>query len=380
MSGSGDVFSDAIQPSDPNIAVRFHGTSNVDGSWVSASSSARMRATYNNPFIESAIESAIESPMPIPSLFNNRLSLPVICAPMFLVSSPRLVISACQNGIVGTFPALNTRPQALLDRWLTEIKEALDGYQKAHPDRPVAPFGVNQVVHPSNSRLAADRALVKKHQVPFVITSQGNPAEVAEEVHEWGGVVFHDVIYAEHAKKAIAAGVDGIIAVTAGAGGHAGTGNPFALVREIREFWDGPLALAGAINDGYGIRAAETLGADFAYMGTRFIATEEAEVDPAYKSMLVDAQIRDLIYTDLFTGVNCNYLRPSIERAGIDLNVFEGKQTVDLDLGDTNAWKDLWSAGHGVSGIQEVEAMEILVEKLKQEYRAAAGTPVFGAS
>jgi len=315
--------------------------------------------------------------MPIPSLFENRLRLPVICAPMFLVSSPRLVISACQNGIVGTFPALNTRPQALLDQWLTEIRNALEQFQAEHPDQPVAPFGVNQVVHPSNSRLQADRALVKKHRVPFVITSQGNPAEVVQEVHEWGGVVFHDVIYAEHAKKAIAAGVDGIIIVTAGAGGHGGTSNPFALVRQIREFWDGPLALAGAINDGFGIRAAETLGADFAYMGTRFIATEEAEVDPAYKEMLVQASIRDLIYTDLFTGVHCNYLTPSLARAGIDIDAFKGKTSVDLDLGDSNAWKDIWSAGHGVAGIREIERMDDLVEALVREYREAASVPVF---
>jgi len=296
---------------------------------------------------------------------------------MFLVSSPKLVISACKNGIVGSFPALNTRPQAMLDQWLEQITQELKEYSEANPDKPAAPFAVNQVVHPSNSRLQADRALVKKHKVPLVITSQGNPTEVVEEVHEWGGLVFHDVIHAEHARKAISAGVDGIIIVSAGAGGHGGTANPFALVRQIRKFWDGPLALAGAINDGYGIRAAEILGADFSYMGTRFIATEEAEVDPDYKAMLVDSEIKDLIYTDTFTGVNCNYLKPSIENAGIDLSTFEGKSSVDLDLGDTNAWKDLWSAGHGISGIHDVQPMSTLVSQLEEEYQTAKQKPSF---
>jgi len=265
----------------------------------------------------------------------------------------------------------------MLDQWLEQITQELKEFSAANPDKPVAPFAVNQVVHPSNSRLQADRELVKKHKVPLVITSQGNPAEVVKEVHDWGGLVFHDVIYAEHAKKAIAAGVDGIIIVTAGAGGHGGTTNPFALVRQIREFWDGPLALAGAINDGYGIRAAEILGADFSYMGTRFIATEEAEVDPEYKAMLVDSEINDLIYTDTFTGVNCNYLKPSIESAGIDLSTFEGKSKVDLDLGDTNAWKDLWSAGHGISGIHDIQSMSTLVSQLEDEYQTAKQKPSF---
>lgn len=317
--------------------------------------------------------------MALPDLFKGRLSLPVICAPMFLVSSPRLVINACKNGIVGTFPALNTRPQSLLDDWLSEISLELKAYAKAHPELPVAPFGVNQVVHPSNSRLEADRALLKKHEVPLVITSQGDPSEIVKEVHEWGGLVFHDVIYAAHARKAIAAGVDGLIIVTAGAGGHGGTTNPIALVREIRTFWEGPLALAGAINDGYGIRAAEVLGADMAYMGTRFIATEEAEVDPVYKQMLVESNLKDLIYTDAFTGVHCNYLLPSIARAGIDLERFQGKNAVDLDLGDSNAWKDIWSAGHGVSGIDAVMSVEALVNQLKEEYANAVSKPAFGA-
>ena len=315
--------------------------------------------------------------MPIPALFENKLSLPVICAPMFLVSSPKLVINACKNGVVGTFPSFNTRTQDLLDTWLGEISEDLAQFAEANPGKPVAPFGVNLVVHPSNTRLPSDREVVKKHKVPFVITSQGNPAEIVKEVHEWGGVVFHDVIRAEHAKKAIAAGVDGIIVVSAGAGGHAGTINPFALVREIREFWDGPLALAGAVNDGYGIRAAEVLGADFAYMGTRFIATEEAEVDPEYKRMLVESEIKDLIFTDTFTGVKCNFLKPSIERAGVDLASYQAKESVDLDLAGSNAWKDFWSAGEGVSGIHTIKSMADLVKELKVEYLGTVEKPGF---
>jgi len=315
--------------------------------------------------------------MAIPELFKDKLSLPVICAPMFLISDPSLVISACKNGIVGTFPALNTRPQALLDDWLTQIKTELADFAKANPELPVAPFGVNQVVHPSNSRLKADRELVKKHQVPFVITSQGNPSEIVEEVHEWGGVVFHDVIYAKHAKKAIEAGVDGLIIVAAGAGGHGGTTNPFALIREIREFWDGPVALAGAINDGQSIRAAEVLGADFAYMGTRFIATQEAQAPSGYKEMLVEADVSDIIYTDFFTGVHANYLKASIEKQGLDVDTMEGKKEVDLDLGKPRSWKDIWSGGHGTAGIKSVPAMKDLVNELKQEYRNALEKPGF---
>lgn len=315
--------------------------------------------------------------MSIPDIFKGNLSLPVICAPMFLVSSPKLVISACKNGVVGTFPALNTRPQELLDDWLAQIKTELEEFKKENPDKPVAPFAVNEVVHPSNTRLEADHALVRKHKVPFVITSQGNPAEIVKDVHSWGGIVFHDVIYAEHAKKAIAAGVDGIIVVAAGAGGHGGTTNPFALVREIREFWDGPIALAGAINDGLGIRAAEVIGADFSYMGTRFIGTEEAQVPDDYKKMLVESTIKDVIYSDYFTGVHANYLRGSLENLGIDVKKMQGKDKVDLDLGNTNAWKDVWSAGHGVAGIHDILSMEDLVNQLKEEYRLAIQTPSF---
>ena len=309
--------------------------------------------------------------MPLPSLLKDNLSIPVICAPMFLVSSPKLVIENCKNGIVGSFPALNIRPQEKLDEWLTQISQELEQFKLDNPEKKVAPFAVNQVVHPSNSRLMADHELIKKHKVPMVITSQGNPAAIVKEVHGWGGIVFHDVIKTEHAKKAIAAGVDGIIVVGAGAGGHGGHHNPFALVREIREFWDGPLALAGAINDGQGIRAAEVLGADMAYMGTRFIATKEAQAPEDYKTMLLDASINDIIFSDHFTGVHANYLKASIEQAGIDPNDLQSKDNVDLDLGSGNSWKNIWSAGHGVGGIHSILSIEELAQQLIKEYKTA---------
>lgn len=309
--------------------------------------------------------------MPLPKLLKDNLSLPVICAPMFLVSTPKLVIENCKNGIVGSFPALNIRPQEKLDEWLSEISNELSQYKHANPDKKVAPFAVNQVVHPSNSRLQADQDFIRKHKVPMVITSQGNPTDIVKDVHSWGGIVFHDVIKTQHAKKAIAAGVDGIIVVGAGAGGHGGHHNPFALVREIREFWDGPLALAGAINDGQGIRAAEVLGADMAYMGTRFIATQEAQTPNEYKEMLVQSTIDDIVFSDHFTGVHANYLRASLEQAGIDVAALTSKDHVDMDLGNTNSWKDIWSAGHGVGGIHSTPNIEELATQLINEYKTA---------
>lgn len=308
-----------------------------------------------------------------------QLTLPIICAPMFLVSTPKLVIECCKNGVIGSFPALNIRPQEKLDEWLTEISQTLAQYTAQNPNKQVAPFAVNQVVHPSNSRLMADHALIKKHKVPFVITSQGDPSDIVKDVHSWGGLVFHDVIKTQHAKKAIAAGVDGIIVVGAGAGGHGGHHNPFALVREIREFWQGPIALAGAINDGQGIRAAEVLGADMVYMGTRFIATEEAEVPEDYKNMLIESTINDIIFSDHFTGVHANYLRASLESAGINIEKLTSKDHVDLDLGNTNSWKDIWSAGHGVGGIHTVLPVAQLIAQLKQQYIQACNTPTFNA-
>lgn len=311
------------------------------------------------------------------SELSSQLSLPIICAPMFLVSTPKLVIECCKSGVIGSFPALNIRPQAKLDDWLTEVSSTLAAYQAQNPTAKVAPFAVNQVVHPSNSRLMADHALIKKHKVPLVITSQGDPTAIVKDVHSWGGMVFHDVIKTQHAKKAMAAGVDGIIVVAAGAGGHGGTLNPFALVREIREFWQGPLILAGAINDGHSIRAAEVLGADMVYMGTRFIATHEAQVPQDYKDMLIDSEIDDIVYSDHFTGVHANYLKSSLESAGIDVKTLTSKDNVDLDLGNTNSWKDIWSAGHGVGGIHEVLSVQELVNNLTTEYRQACDKKPF---
>lgn len=317
--------------------------------------------------------------MPLPSLLKDNLSLPIICAPMFLVSTPQLVISACKNGMVGSFPALNIRPQEKLDEWLTEIETELANFKKENPDKKVAPFAVNQVVHPSNSRLMADHALIKKHKVPMVITSQGDPTEIVKDVHTWGGIVFHDVIKAQHAKKAIKAGVDGIIVVGAGAGGHGGHANPFALINEIREFYDGPLALAGAINNGEGVRAAEVLGADMAYMGTRFIATQEAQVPNEYKKMLIESTINDIVFSDHFTGVHANYLRASLEQAGIDVSKLQSKDHVDLDIGNSNSWTDIWSAGHGVVGIKDIPSMEALSQQLIKEYKDALNIADFTA-
>ena len=317
--------------------------------------------------------------MPLPSLLKDNLSLPIICAPMFLVSTPQLVISACKNGMVGSFPALNIRPQEKLDEWLTEIETELANFKKENPDKKVAPFAVNQVVHPSNSRLMADHALIKKHKVPIVITSQGDPTEIVKDVHTWGGIVFHDVIKAQHAKKAIKAGVDGIIVVGAGAGGHGGHANPFALINEIREFYDGPLALAGAINNGEGVRAAEVLGADMAYMGTRFIATQEAQVPNEYKKMLIESTINDIVFSDHFTGVHANYLRVSLEQAGIDVSKLQSKDHVDLDIGNSNSWTDIWSAGHGVVGIKDIPSMEALSQQLIKEYKDALNIADFTA-
>lgn len=317
---------------------------------------------------------------PVHDLLDKNMRLPIICAPMFLVSSPNIVINACKNGIVGSFPAFNTRSQTALDEWLTTITEALKNEKQKDPTAKVAPFAVNLVVHASNKRLQADFEVVKKHKVPFVITSQGNPQSIVDAVHKWGGIVFHDVITVAHARKAIDAGADGLILVAAGAGGHAGEVNPFALVREVREFWQGPLVLAGAINDGYGVRAAEVLGANYSYMGTRFIATTEAEVDPDYKTMLVDADLNDLVFTDTFTGVKCHFLKPSITRAGVDLSLIEGKAHVDLDLGGSNAWKDMWSAGHGVSGIHSVVPVAHLIEQLASEYNNASQLQAFSSA
>jgi nitronate monooxygenase len=296
-------------------------------------------------------------------LFEGRLALPLIAAPMFIVSYPELVIACCKAGIAGTFPSLNARTPEDLDAWLARI---------AAETKDAAPFGVNLIVHKTNPRLAADLALCARHKVPFVITSVGEPSAVVDAVHAYGGIVFHDVTNIRHAKKALAAGVDGLILVAAGAGGHAGTLSPFALVSEVRQFYAGPVVLSGAISRGNHIRAAELMGADFAYMGTRLIATAEAHAAPGYKQMLVDATAEDILYTPAFTGVPGNYLKPSIAAAGLDPdNIAGAKDKADLALDkyhEAKTWKDIWGAGQGVGAITDVPTVADLVARLKREY------------
>ncbi len=314
--------------------------------------------------------------MPIPQVLENRLRLPVVGAPMFIVSTPKLVLAQCKAGIVGSFPALNARPAAQLDEWLAQISEELAAHARANPGAKVAPFGVNQIVHSSNDRLAQDVEMCVKHRVPIVITSLRPPAEVVAAVHGYGGIVLHDVVNIRHAEKAIAQGVDGIIAVCAGAGGHAGTLSPFALVKEIREIFSGTILLSGAMSTGADVLAALALGADLAYVGTRFIATAEANASDEYKSMLIDSRAEDILYTPLFSGVAGNYLRASVARAGLDPDHLPdaGKAAMNFGAGGKpalKAWKDIWSAGQSVSGIHEVAAVREVVDRMAAEYAAA---------
>ena len=306
--------------------------------------------------------------MPIPASLNKNLSLPVICAPMFIISNPDLVIAQCKSGVIGSFPALNARPKELLDEWLTRIKAELAA------DPNAAPFAVNQIIHPSNERLEHDMALCVKHEVPLIITSLSAPTAIVPHVHAYGGQVFHDVISVRHAEKALEAGVDGLILVCAGAGGHAGTLSPFALVGEIRKFYDGPIALSGSITNGQAILAAQAMGADFAYIGTRFIATHEAHAVDAYKQAIVDSAAKDVVYTPYFTGVHGNYLSKSIVAAGLDPANLPVKDKSAMSFGgarDAKAWKDIWGAGQGVGTIDDVMPTVELVARLKQEYRTA---------
>jgi nitronate monooxygenase len=312
--------------------------------------------------------------MPIPKVLQGRLRLPVIGSPMFIVSTPTLVAAQCKAGIVGSFPALNARPQALLDDWLSGLNEDLAAFQRANPERLVAPYAVNQIVHRSNDRLELDMASCVKHKVPIVITSLRPPTEVVQAVHGYGGVVFHDVINLKHAEKAAAQGVDGIIAVCAGAGGHAGTLSPFALIKQIREVFPGTILLSGAMSTGADVLAACAMGADLAYLGTRFIATAEANASDEYKQMLVESSAEDIVYTSLFSGVSGNYLRGSIVRAGLDPDrLAEGsKDTMNFGSGTViKAWKDIWGAGQSVSGIHDIESVAVLVDRMAAEYRAA---------
>jgi nitronate monooxygenase len=314
--------------------------------------------------------------MTLPAVVQGRLSLPVIGSPMFIVSGPELVIAQCKAGIVGSFPALNARPAEVLEQWLQRITTELDDYRAKNPDKPVAPFAVNQIVHQSNDRLQHDVEMCVKYKVPIVITSLRAPNEVVDAIHSYGGIVLHDVINIRHAKKALEAGVDGLILVCAGAGGHAGTLSPFALVSEVRQFFNGPIALSGSISHGGQVLAAQAMGADFAYMGTRFIATQEANAAASYKQMLIDSAAGDIVYSSLFTGVHGNYLKKSITAAGMDPdNLPEAdKSTMSFGSGGTSkskAWRDIWGAGQGVGMIQDSPPVADLVARLKREYDAA---------
>jgi len=311
--------------------------------------------------------------MSLPAILNDNLALPVIGAPMFIVSQPDLVLAQCKAGIVGSFPALNARPKELLDEWLARLTAGIDAARRAEPARKVAPFAVNQIVHHSNDRLDHDVALCVKHKVPMIITSLRAPGDVVKEVHGYGGIVFHDVINVRHAQKAVEAGVDGLILVAAGAGGHAGTLSPFVLVSEVRRFWDGPIALSGAMTRGEQILAAQAMGADLAYIGTRFIATPEANAVPAYKQMILESSAADVVYTPYFTGVHGNYLRQSIVAQGLDPENLPLRDKTSMSFGSdrTKAWRDIWGVGQGVGSIDAVLSVEHLVAQLAAEYRAA---------
>ncbi|WP_395351495.1 NAD(P)H-dependent flavin oxidoreductase [Variovorax sp. UC122_21] len=311
----------------------------------------------------------------LPPVLAN-LPLPIIGSPLFIISNPKLVIAQCKAGVVGSMPALNARPAAQLEEWLIEITEELAAYNKANPDKPAAPFAINQIVHKSNDRLEHDMEMVVKYKVPIVITSLGARTDVNDAVHSYGGVTLHDVINNKFAQKAIEKGADGIVAVAAGAGGHAGIKSPFALIQEIRQWFDGPVALSGSIATGGAVLAAQAMGADFAYIGTAFIATEEARASDAYKQAIVEGTSDDIVYSSLFTGVHGNYLAPSIVNAGMDpANLPEGDvKTMSFSGGEgskAKAWKDIWGSGQGIGAISEVSSAGVFIEKLKREYQEA---------
>lgn len=313
----------------------------------------------------------------LPVDLKERLKdFPVIGAPLFIISNPDLVIEQCKNGVVGSFPALNARPAEVLDEWLTRINDELAAHNEANPDKPAAPFAVNQICHPSNDRLEHDVEMCVKHRVPVVITSLNPPKAVVEAVHSYGGIIMHDIISVRHAEKALEQGVDGLICVAAGAGGHAGMLSPFALIKEIRSFFDGPIALSGAISYGGAVLAAQAMGADFAYVGTRFIATEEANADPDYKQMIVDSAAKDVVYTNLFTGVHGNYLSKSVVQAGLDPADLPVADKSKMNFGSggntkAKAWKDIWGAGQGVGNIGSAGPVAEVIDEMKAEYNAA---------
>ncbi|CAM3871069.1 nitronate monooxygenase family protein [Roseateles saccharophilus] len=310
--------------------------------------------------------------MALPPILKN-LPLPVIGSPLFIISNPKLVIEQCKAGVVGSMPALNARPAEQLDEWLAEITETLAAYNRANPDKPAAPFAINQIVHKSNERLEHDMQVCAKYKVPIVITSLGAREDVNQAVHAWGGIVLHDIINNKFAKKAIEKGADGLIAVAAGAGGHAGVKSPFALIHEIREWFDGPLALSGSMATGDAILAAQAMGADLAYIGSAFIATEEARASDAYKQMIVASNSDDIVYSNLFTGVHGNYLRGSVVAAGLDPENLPESDPSKMNFGGgaAKAWKDIWGSGQGIGAVREVVPAAQLVARLKREYAAA---------
>jgi len=314
--------------------------------------------------------------MPLPNSFRDRLSIPVIGSPLFIASTPDLVIEQCKAGIVGAFPALNARPATALDEWLTRIRTELADHAAANPGAKVAPVAVNQIAHASNDRLQHDMDVCVRHQVPLIITSLRPPREIVEAAHSYGGLVFHDVVSVRHARKAAEQGVDGIIVVCAGAGGHAGLGSPFALVREIREFFAGTLVLAGGMSSGADVLAAQVIGADMAYIGTRFLATTEAHVLPEYKQMLIESSADDIVYTSLFTGVKGNYLKRSVAAAGLDPDDLPEADKSKMNFGsggnmEKKAWRDIWSGGQGVGNIRDVLPARAVVARMVQEYEEA---------
>jgi nitronate monooxygenase len=313
--------------------------------------------------------------MALPDILKRNLRIPVMGSPLFIISHPPLVLAQCKAGIAGAFPALNARPQAQLDEWLAEITEELARHDKADPDHPAAPFAVNQIVHKSNTRLDHDLDICVKYKVPIVISSLGAVEEVNQTVHSYGGIVLHDIIHDRHARKAIDKGADGLIAVAAGAGGHAGTLSPFALVQEIRQWFDGPLLLSGAIANGGAVLAAEAMGADMAYIGSPFIATEEARAPDAYKQMIVGSRAADIVYSNLFTGVHGNYLKGSIRAAGMDPDDLPVSDPSAMNFGDgsskAKAWKEIWGSGQGIGAVERVVPARDLVERLIHEYAEA---------
>lgn len=310
--------------------------------------------------------------MPLPGVLAT-LPLPIIGAPLFIISNPKLVIEQCKAGVVGAMPALNARPAEQLDDWLAEITETLAAYNKANPDNPAAPFAINQIVHKSNDRLDHDMQVCAKYKVPIIITSLGARTDVNAAVHAWGGVVMHDIINNFFAKKAIEKGADGLIAVAAGAGGHAGVKSPFALIQEIREWFDGPVALSGSIASGGAVLAAQAMGADFAYIGSAFVATEEARAVEGYKQMIVDSSSDDIVYSNLFTGVHGNYLKGSIKASGLDPDNLPESDPSKMNFGGSGAkaWKDVWGCGQGIGAIKSVQPAAELIGRLKREYQSA---------